>query len=77
MQKGPEIRTGLTRNGQDVRYLAFHIRYTIISYICQYPVAAGHEFTVTTDAKYAELCDSEFLFVDYVCQYFDVTLRPY
>jgi pyruvate kinase len=45
--KGPEIRTGLTKNGQD------------------FPVAAGHEFTVTTDPKYSEICDNDFLFVDY------------
>lgn len=45
--KGPEIRTGLTRNTKD------------------YPIAAGHEFVVTTDPKYSEACDDHYMFVDY------------
>ncbi|KAJ3528546.1 hypothetical protein NMY22_g9368 [Coprinellus aureogranulatus] len=39
--KGPEIRTGLTKEGKD------------------YPVAAGQEFIVSTDLKYAEACDNQ------------------
>ncbi|KAF8269324.1 pyruvate kinase [Lactarius quietus] len=45
--KGPEIRTGLMRNGQDI------------------PISAGHEFIVTTDAKYKDICDDKYLYVDY------------
>ncbi|KAH9064117.1 pyruvate kinase [Lactarius vividus] len=45
--KGPEIRTGLMRNGQDI------------------PISAGHEFFVTTDAKYKDICDDKYLYVDY------------
>ncbi|KAH9175462.1 pyruvate kinase [Lactarius sanguifluus] len=45
--KGPEIRTGLMRNGQDI------------------PISAGHEFFVTTDAKYKDIGDDKYLYVDY------------
>ncbi|KIJ40159.1 hypothetical protein M422DRAFT_230321 [Sphaerobolus stellatus SS14] len=45
--KGPEIRTGLMRDNQDIK------------------IDAGHEFTVTTEAKYAEACDESHLYVDY------------
>jgi pyruvate kinase len=48
--KGPEIRTGLMRNGQDI------------------PIQAGHEFTVTTDVKYKDICDDKYLYVDYVSE---------
>jgi len=46
--KGPEIRTGVTKDGKD------------------YPVPANHEFIVTTDVKYSEACDNNYLYVDYV-----------
>jgi len=46
--KGPEIRTGLTRDGND------------------YPIKAGHEFTITTDPKYSESCDDQAMYVDYL-----------
>ena len=29
-------------------------------------ISAGHEFIVTSDTQYAELCDDKHLFVDYV-----------
>ncbi|KAF8736010.1 hypothetical protein AX14_001015 [Amanita brunnescens Koide BX004] len=45
--KGPEIRTGLTREGKD------------------YPISAGHEFTLSTDPKYSEICDNEVVWIDY------------
>jgi pyruvate kinase len=45
--KGPEIRTGLMRNGQDI------------------PILSGHEFTVTTDVQYKDICDDKYLYVDY------------
>ncbi|KAF8632630.1 hypothetical protein AX15_001830 [Amanita polypyramis BW_CC] len=45
--KGPEIRTGLTRESKD------------------YPIAAGHEFIITTDPKYSESCDDQVMWVDY------------
>ncbi|KAG6862405.1 hypothetical protein C0995_011845 [Termitomyces sp. Mi166 len=45
--KGPEIRTGLTRDGVD------------------YPVAPGHEFIISTDSKYSEICDDKVVYVDY------------
>ncbi|KAG6878659.1 hypothetical protein C0993_001182 [Termitomyces sp. T159_Od127] len=45
--KGPEIRTGLTRDGVD------------------YPVTPGHEFVISTDPKYSEVCDDKVVFVDY------------
>ena len=34
--------------------------------IQQWPIAAGHEFIVTTETKYAELSDDQIMFVDYV-----------
>jgi len=46
--KGPEIRTGLTRDGKD------------------YLIPAGHEFTLSTDTKYSEICDDKVMWVDYV-----------
>ncbi|KAF8898852.1 pyruvate kinase [Infundibulicybe gibba] len=45
--KGPEIRTGLTRNSMDIS------------------VAAGHEFVISTDPKYSEICDDKVMWVDY------------
>ncbi|KAF9462133.1 pyruvate kinase [Collybia nuda] len=45
--KGPEIRTGLTRNNVDIA------------------VAAGHEFIISTDSKYSEVCDDKIVWVDY------------
>ncbi|KAI0053361.1 pyruvate kinase [Auriscalpium vulgare] len=45
--KGPEIRTGLVTNNQDI------------------PIKAGHEFIVTTEAKYAEASDDKYMYVDY------------
>lgn len=45
--KGPEIRTGLMRDGVDIA------------------ISAGHEFIITTDAKYSEICDDKILYLDY------------
>ncbi|KDQ63508.1 hypothetical protein JAAARDRAFT_29530 [Jaapia argillacea MUCL 33604] len=45
--KGPEIRTGLMRDGIDIK------------------ITAGHEFTISTDTKYSEICDDKILFMDY------------
>ncbi|KAL0951335.1 hypothetical protein HGRIS_008040 [Hohenbuehelia grisea] len=45
--KGPEIRTGLMRDGIDIA------------------IKAGHEFTVSTDAKFSETCDDKVIWVDY------------
>uniref|UniRef100_A0A0W0FGK7 Pyruvate kinase n=1 Tax=Moniliophthora roreri TaxID=221103 RepID=A0A0W0FGK7_MONRR len=45
--KGPEIRTGVMRDGIDIA------------------VPAGHEFSITTDPKYAEICDDKILWMDY------------
>ncbi|GAW06065.1 pyruvate kinase [Lentinula edodes] len=46
--KGPEIRTGLMRDGIDIA------------------VKAGHEFIVSTDPKYKDICDDKVLWMDYV-----------
>ncbi|KIM48308.1 hypothetical protein M413DRAFT_440024 [Hebeloma cylindrosporum] len=46
--KGPEIRTGLTKDGKD------------------WPIPAGHEFILTTDSRYSEICDDQVMWVDYV-----------
>jgi hypothetical protein len=32
----------------------------------QVPIAAGHEFIVTTDVKYKDVCDDKYMYVDYV-----------
>ncbi|KAF4573018.1 Pyruvate kinase [Pleurotus pulmonarius] len=45
--KGPEIRTGLMRDGIDIA------------------IRAGHEFIISTDPKYSEICDDRVLWVDY------------
>ncbi|KDQ30900.1 hypothetical protein PLEOSDRAFT_1088585 [Pleurotus ostreatus PC15] len=45
--KGPEIRTGLMRDGIDIA------------------IRAGHEFIISTDPKYSEICDDKVLWVDY------------
>ncbi|KAI0788642.1 pyruvate kinase [Abortiporus biennis] len=45
--KGPEIRTGLMRDGQDIS------------------IKAGHEFIISVDPKYAEICDDKVLYMDY------------
>ncbi|KAI9512834.1 pyruvate kinase [Russula earlei] len=46
--KGPEIRTGLMRNGQDIS------------------IKADHEFIITTDVKYKDICDDKYTYVDYI-----------
>ncbi|KAG7099172.1 hypothetical protein E1B28_001043 [Marasmius oreades] len=45
--KGPEIRTGVMRDGADIK------------------VTAGHEFIISTDSKYSEICDDKIMFMDY------------
>ncbi|KAF8078731.1 pyruvate kinase [Lyophyllum atratum] len=45
--KGPEIRTGATRDGIDIN------------------VPAGHEFIISTDPKYQDICDDKVVYVDY------------
>lgn len=45
--KGPEIRTGLMRDGMDIA------------------ISAGHEFIVSTDPKYSEICDDKIMYMDY------------
>ncbi|KAF9270183.1 pyruvate kinase [Marasmius fiardii PR-910] len=45
--KGPEIRTGLMRDGIDIN------------------VSAGHEFIISTDPKYSEICDDKIMWLDY------------
>ncbi|KAI0778599.1 pyruvate kinase [Trametes elegans] len=45
--KGPEIRTGVMRDGKDI------------------PIKAGHEFIVSTDPKYKDVCDDKVMFMDY------------
>ncbi|CDO73198.1 hypothetical protein BN946_scf185007.g253 [Trametes cinnabarina] len=45
--KGPEIRTGLMRDGMDIA------------------IQAGHEFIVSTDPKYKDICDDKILYMDY------------
>ena len=32
----------------------------------QIAISAGHEFTITTDAKYSEICDDKIMYLDYV-----------
>ena len=32
----------------------------------QIPITAGHEFIVTTDVKYKDICDDKYMYVDYV-----------
>ena len=63
-QKGPEIRTGLTREGKDVRRSTTPTCYTERS--LKWPIPAGHEFILTTDPKYSEACDDQVMWVDYV-----------
>lgn len=60
--KGPEIRTGLMKDDTDVSCPS-HLRYEADE---QVPIQAGHEFYVTTDAKYAEAGDAEQIYMDYV-----------
>jgi len=47
--KGPEIRTGVMKAGVNA----------------EVELVAGDKITVTTDAKYSEICDKDFLWVDY------------
>lgn len=63
-QKGPEIRTGLTRDGKDVRHFRILITPGLIKF--QFPIPAGHEFIISTDTKYSEICDDKVMWVDYV-----------
>ena len=32
----------------------------------QIAISAGHEFIVTTETKYAEICDDKIMYLDYV-----------
>jgi hypothetical protein len=34
--------------------------------LLQIPIKAGHEFIVSTDDKYAKICDDQVMWVDYV-----------
>ena len=37
-----------------------------VSMVVQIAISAGHEFIVTTEAKYAEICDDKMMYLDYV-----------
>lgn len=63
-QKGPEIRTGLTKEGKDVSQSVTPSHCTEQS--LKWPIPAGHEFTLSTDPKYSEICDDQVMWVDYV-----------
>jgi pyruvate kinase len=65
-QKGPEIRTGNMRNGQDVSLTTFDPFYMMDYGAVQIPIVAGHEFVVATDLKYKDICDDKYMYVDYV-----------
>lgn len=39
---------------------------SICSNVTQIAVSAGHEFIVSTDDKYSEICDDKVIWVDYV-----------
>ena len=32
----------------------------------QIAISAGHEFIITTDVKYSEICDDKIIYMDYV-----------
>lgn len=34
--------------------------------LLQLPIKAGHEFTISTEDKYSEICDDKILWLDYV-----------
>ena len=35
-------------------------------YLFQWPIPADHEFIITTDNRYSEICDDKVMWVDYV-----------
>jgi hypothetical protein len=41
-----------------------------LSFLLQYPIKAGEEFTVSTDTKYMGISDNQVMFVDYVSEVF-------
>lgn len=47
---------------------ALKMRVNQAHHVCQWPISAGHEFTVTTDPKYNENSDDRYMFVDYVSE---------
>ena len=55
------------RDGQDVCFTLAPKKATPYEFISlQIPIKAGHEFIITTDDKYSEICDDKVLYVDYV-----------
>jgi len=52
--------------------LSLELWIVLITPIFQIAVPAGHEFIVSTDPKYQEICDDKVLWMDYVR--FDYTL---
>ncbi|WVR08704.1 pyruvate kinase [Kwoniella sp. DSM 27419] len=58
--KGPEIRTGLMKDDQDV---SADSCWTLLTK--QVPINAGHEFWITTDKSHAESGTAECIFMDY------------
>jgi hypothetical protein len=54
------------QNGQDVSPSALVLLYMTDYGAVQVPIKAGHEFIVTTDVKYKDICDDKYMYVDYV-----------
>lgn len=57
----------MTRNKTDVRPPISQPKTVINdSRIPQYPIKAGHEFILSTNDQYKDICDDKVMYVDYV-----------
>ena len=46
--------------------------YLIVCGFMQIAISAGHEFLISTESKYSEICDDKVMFMDYVSRTFAV-----
>jgi len=53
------------RNSQDVSFTALTPLHDFYKAF-QIPIPAGHEFIVTADLKYKDICDDKYMYMDYV-----------
>lgn len=59
------------RDDKDVSVRECQLMMTLTRWFHQIKISAGHEFIVSTDTKYYNICDDKVMFVDYVCHFPD------
>ena len=46
--------------------LTVFFSFPVLQLFLQIAISAGHEFVVSTEAKYSEICDDKIMYLDYV-----------